>query len=178
MLRHWKNCEWAHRDSPSRLYILSLCYIIYPYITPVSEAFQSMIQASVPFILVHFNMCVFPLVHSWFLKTLVDSCVRKICVTSERQRENYWNILIEFRIFCCNSLGCFIVWAPVILVCGQWQRIHLPSRRWEFDPCVGKTPWRRKWQLSPVFLPGKSHEQRSLVGYSPWVAKSQARLSN
>ena len=31
----------------------------------------------------------------------------------------------------------------------------------------GKIPWRRKWQPDPVFLPGKSHGQRSLVGYSP-----------
>ena len=29
-------------------------------------------------------------------------------------------------------------------------------------------PWRRKWQPTPVFLPGKSHGERSLVGYSPW----------
>ena len=29
-------------------------------------------------------------------------------------------------------------------------------------------PWRRKWQLTPVFLPGESHGQRSLAGYSPW----------
>ena len=36
------------------------------------------------------------------------------------------------------------------------------------DPCVGKTPWRRKWQPTPVFLPGESHGQRSLAGYSPW----------
>ena len=36
-----------------------------------------------------------------------------------------------------------------------------------FDPWVGKIPWRRKWQPTPVFLPGKSHRQRSLVGYSP-----------
>ena len=36
-----------------------------------------------------------------------------------------------------------------------------------FDPWVGKIPWRRKWQPTPVFLPGKSHGQRSLVGYSP-----------
>ena len=35
--------------------------------------------------------------------------------------------------------------------------------------------WRRKWQPTPVFLPGKSHGQRSLVGYSPWVAKSRTR---
>ena len=37
-----------------------------------------------------------------------------------------------------------------------------------FDPWIGKVPWRRKWQPTPVFLPGKSHGQRSLAGYSPW----------
>ena len=31
-----------------------------------------------------------------------------------------------------------------------------------------KTTWRRQWHPTPVLLPGKSHEQRSLVGYSPW----------
>ena len=36
-----------------------------------------------------------------------------------------------------------------------------------FDPWVGKVPWRRKWQLAPVLLPGEAHEQRSLEGYSP-----------
>ena len=36
-----------------------------------------------------------------------------------------------------------------------------------FNPWVGKMPWRRAWQPSPVFLPGKSHRQRSLAGYSP-----------
>ena len=37
-----------------------------------------------------------------------------------------------------------------------------------FDPWVGKIPWRRAWQHTPVFLPGKFHGQRSLRGYSPW----------
>ena len=32
-------------------------------------------------------------------------------------------------------------------------------------------PWRRKWQLTQVSLPGKSHGQRSLAGYSPWGHK-------
>ena len=36
-----------------------------------------------------------------------------------------------------------------------------------FDPWVGKIPWRRAWQPTPVFLPGESHGQRSLAGYSP-----------
>ena len=37
-----------------------------------------------------------------------------------------------------------------------------------FDPRVGKIPWRRAQQPTPVFLPGESHGQRSLMGYIPW----------
>ena len=40
-------------------------------------------------------------------------------------------------------------------------------RRCWLDSWVGKIPWRRKWQPTPIFLPRKSHGQRSLVGYSP-----------
>ena len=36
-----------------------------------------------------------------------------------------------------------------------------------FNPRIGKMPWRRQWQLTPVFSPGKFHGERSLVGYSP-----------
>ena len=38
-------------------------------------------------------------------------------------------------------------------------------------PGLERFPWRRRWQLIPVFLPGKSHGQRSLAGYSPWLCK-------
>ena len=37
-----------------------------------------------------------------------------------------------------------------------------------FNPWVGKISWRRAWQPTPVFLPGKFHGQRGLAGYSPW----------
>ena len=40
-------------------------------------------------------------------------------------------------------------------------------RRWRFGPWVGKISWRRAWQPTPVFVPGKSHGQRSLAGYGP-----------
>ena len=40
-----------------------------------------------------------------------------------------------------------------------------------FEPWVGKIPWRRAWQPTPVFLPGESHGQRSLAGYSPQGCK-------
>ena len=47
---------------------------------------------------------------------------------------------------------------------GQWLRIFLQSRRHWFNPWVGKIPQGRKWQPTPIFLPGKSHGQRSLLG--------------
>ena len=50
-------------------------------------------------------------------------------------------------------------------------------RRFRFDSCVGKIPWRRKWQPTSVFLPGKSHGQRSMAGYSPWGCKDLTRWS-
>ena len=49
---------------------------------------------------------------------------------------------------------------------------HLPQcRRPGSDLWVRKILWRRKWQPTPVLLPGKSHGQRSVVGCSPWGRK-------
>ena len=48
---------------------------------------------------------------------------------------------------------------------------HRRLKGFRFDPWVGTIPWRRKWQPTPVFLPGESHGQRSLVGFSPWGHK-------
>ena len=42
---------------------------------------------------------------------------------------------------------------------------------WGSDPWVRKIPWRKKWQPTAVFLPEKSHGQRSLAGYSSWDHK-------
>ena len=60
----------------------------------------------------------------------------------------------------------------------EWLSLYFPwwysgkefthqCRRLRFSPWIGKIPWRRKWQPTPVFLPGKFHGQRSLEGYSP-----------
>ena len=45
-------------------------------------------------------------------------------------------------------------------------------------PGLGKIPWRRAWQPTPVFLPGEFHGQRSQVGYSPRGRKGRTRLSD
>ena len=61
-----------------------------------------------------------------------------------------------------------VFFLPASLV-AQWSRILLQCRRCKrqgFHPWVGKIPWRRAWQPTAEFLPGESHGQRSLAGYS------------
>ena len=67
-------------------------------------------------------------------------------------------VILEAHYFSSKSLG----WASQV---AQWSRVPLQCRRCRrhlFDPWVGKIPCKRKWQLTLVFLPAKSHEQRSL----------------
>ena len=83
----------------------------------------------------------------------------------------------------CQNLAHYIVQIHVVYQlyhsiaekglpwCLRWQRICLQCRRPGFDPQVGTIPWRRAWQPTSVFLPGESHGQRRLVGYSPWGCK-------
>ena len=65
-----------------------------------------------------------------------------------------------------NFLGCKVEGGG-----SDSKRVCLPCRRPGFDPWVGKIPWSKIWQPTPVFLPGESHGQRSLAGYNPWGCK-------
>ena len=64
--------------------------------------------------------------------------------------------------FSLSSIRVRLPWWP------RWWRICLPCRRPQFNSWVRKIPWRRTWQPTPVFLPGKSHGQRNLEGFSTW----------
>ena len=62
----------------------------------------------------------------------------------------------------------------ILLGLPWWLRgysVCLQCGRPGFNPWVGKILWRRKWQPTRVLLPGKSHEWRSVVHYSPWGCK-------
>ena len=67
-------------------------------------------------------------------------------------------------MYICTHIYSFSLMLSRSRICLQC-RIH---RRCSFHPWVGKIPWRRKWQPTPVFLPGKSYGQRSQAGYGPW----------
>ena len=54
---------------------------------------------------------------------------------------------------------------------------YMRPKSCKFSPWHGNTPWRTAWQPTPVFLPGESHGQNSLVGYSPWDTTERLTLS-
>ena len=67
-------------------------------------------------------------------------------------------------------------WAPFQsdfqnLAYENWTHFTFKIRVWIPSPWVGKIPWRRKWQPTPVFFLGESHGRRSLVSYSPQGCK-------
>ena len=68
---------------------------------------------------------------------------------------NYWNLTLY------EGLSWWLSGKESACQCGR-------CRRHGFSRCIRKIPWRRAWQRTLVFLLGKSHVQRSLVGYSPW----------
>ena len=89
------------------------------------------------------------------------------------------NFLLSFFSFLFPSLPSFL--PRTIEGLPRWLsgkesacqcRTH---KRWGINPWVGKTPRRRKWQPTPVLLPGKSHGQRSLVGSSAWGRRESDR---
>ena len=70
--------------------------------------------------------------------------------------------------------GCLITWGVLLLKQGSLvaqTKICVQCRRPRFNPWVRKIPWRREWQLTPVFLPREFRGQRSLAGYSLWGCK-------
>ena len=67
-------------------------------------------------------------------------------------------------------MSLFDFFLPVTME-AQTVKNLLQCRRPGFDPWVGKIPWRRKWQPTPVLLPREFHVQRRLVDCSPWGCK-------
>ena len=81
-------------------------------------------------------------------------------------------ILLKCVYYNAHGMTCYLLiyW----MVFPWWlggKESTCQCKRCRFNPWVRKIPWRKKWQPTPVFLPGKSHGQRSLAGYSPWGCK-------
>ena len=109
-----------------------------------------------------FSFFVFPL----FSFSLLFLC-SNLCAFLNMVQISILNIMcfgIFLWVLCAWGLPRWLSGEEAAYQCGS-------HRRCRFDPWVGKIPWRRKWQPTPVFLPGKSHGQRSLVSSCPWGHK-------
>ena len=119
---------------------------------------------------------------AWFPPS--SRCQRLLCSTyrvwdasfKKDSKRNLGQNVTFFRTICTTVF--WFLRSEAISTCTyqglpQWLNGEDPCaiRRWEFNPWVRKIPWRRVWQSTPIFLPGESHGQGSLVGYSPWGQK-------
>ena len=102
-----------------------------------------------------------------FMSGLTDLILRAFIVTMSCSHKSLSNIVFWMNK-CMHMLSLWLSSRESACQC----------RSRDFHPWVEKIPWRRKWQPTPVFLPEKSHGQRSLTDYSLWGLKESARLSD
>ena len=79
--------------------------------------------------------------------------------------------MVIFANFCSLNIPIMVDFKLIRTLPNEQLGSDDHTKRRRFNPWVKKILWRRKWQPTPVFLPGKSHGQRSLAGYSPWGHK-------
>ena len=113
-------------------------------------------------------------VNIWYL--FFSFWLTSLCVTDSRSIYISGNDPVQMT----HISFLFMAEYWVIFHCGlpRWlssKESACQCRSHGFDLWVGKISWRRKWQPTAVFLPGKSHRQRSLAGYSPWGCKESDR---
>ena len=112
----------------------------------------------------------------WFklLEVRIQKCLLGLCFihsTESIALKLYLNLIIKYLfckvlcVKCCISHGYLDHGLPGWL---SGKESVCQCRRCGFSPWVRKIPWREAWQPTPVFLPGKSYGQRSLVDHSLW----------
>ena len=83
------------------------------------------------------------------------------------EKSNFYSYFLLFSPFPLKVINFICFWLIFLLFLFERYVMHY------YVPKLGKVPWRREWQPTPVFLPGEFHGQRSLVSYSmsPWSCK-------
>ena len=100
--------------------------------------------------------------HLSMLQKYISTTFKKNCNVFYLERV-YQNLLNQFPItvnlWDFPPQFCYYKWNPFLIISLGWRH--------RFDPWAGKVPWTSSWQPTLVFLPGESHGQKSLTGYSP-----------
>ena len=127
----------------------------------------------------------------WLLWEISKGLPKSLCIHWEQIRVSVVSLPYQLWLSGFLVLFCFLVFSHsnknvVVSHCLNLQfsknirelplwlsgkKATCQCRRHRSNPWVGKIPWRKKWQHTPVFLTGESHEQRSLTGYRPWESQ-------
>ena len=156
-------------------YLHSLVLVIF-LLLKASSLEKSFLVFSISFIL-----CILDLSLCFHHNTLLFVIIFLICFYSVFpiwiSASSGWECLCRSHSFTPSSHhGAWYISSTKKVIGLSWwfsgKESACQCRRCGFDLWVGKIPWRRKQQPTPVFLPGEFHGQRSLVGYSSWSHKS------
>ena len=105
--------------------------------------------------------------HDGNTSTMANFKIPEWCQNSWKLKNRLsWVGLSQFQYTITSIISPHYSLSDQSLVAQRLKRLPL-MRETQVQSLVGKIPWRRKWQSTPIFLPGESHGQRSLVGYSP-----------
>ena len=147
----------------------------------MGKNFISLYSADVTY---YFLKLIFHLIHSTSIPLKMYK-LRNTC-DNIRNPDSVFPITTLVKTECPNSLLYWGSWLLVkralfeyltlsilnyVVLLGGTTCQRRKHKRHEFNPWVRNIPWRRAWQPITDFLPGESHGQRSLVGYSPWGHK-------
>ena len=104
---------------------------------------------------------------------MTASCFSLRLCFSKFLKWSSWDIFLDLKIslFCPHLMKFLTGHKNQGLPRWLGKEFVYQCRKHGLDPCVGKIPWRRKWQPTVVFLPGKIHGQRRPVGCSSWSRK-------
>ena len=142
-----------------------MCIIVIIAVLGINAYYENMVE----FLCIYFLNAPF-IMYSFIIK------MSHVCVGHEYTNKlDMWSVLYtestNFVLYVENTT--VFIWKCQVL--SWWHsckesfcRRHTGNT---YSAPVSRFPWRRKWQPTPVFLPGKSHGQRSLTGYSPWCHK-------
>ena len=173
--------SFSSRLSPSTECLFGYCFLVlpFPFGSPLYLLFCWHFLLLCWDYVFFFVSCMFLIIH-W--STLNTAALKSL---SDYSNVSFISVLASIHCLFPFSLRFFwlLVWKVIFnwncfyLFCCGFPRWHggkestCQCRRGGFSPRVGKVPWRKKWQLTPVLLPGQSRGQRRLADYSRWGHK-------
>ena len=154
--------QWCHPTISSSFILFLSC--LQSFLTSGSLLMSQLFTSGDQSIGASVSTSVLPMnIQGWFLLGLTG-----LSSLQFKNSQEFSNTTIPKHGFFCSYL---YLWSNS-LICTwlggkPWESVCLQCGRPGFNPGVGKIPWRRKWQPTPVLLPGKFHGLRILAGYSP-----------